>query len=387
MINFEFLCPTKIVFGKGTENRVGELTSSYSKKVLLHYGSASIKKSGLYDKVIKSLKESDVGFVELGGVVPNPRLSLVREGIKICRENNIDFILVVGGGSVIDSAKAISIGVPYQGDVWDFYTGKATVKKAIGIGVVLTIPGAGSEASDGSVITNEDGWYKRASNSFLSIPRFAIMNPEITYTVPKYVTACSSADIMMHVFERYFTNVPNVDFTDRLCEAVLKTIIVNLPIVLREPENYDARAEIMWANTVAHNELLTTGRIGDWGSHMIEHEVSAIYDIPHGAGLTISFPAWMKYVYKHDVYRFVQFAVRVWNVDLSFGSLEEMALEGIRKMENFFKECGLPVTLSEMNIPTDKFEEMASKAVAFGDVGNFVKLSKEDVLNILKLAQ
>jgi len=386
MVNFEFLCPTKIVFGKGTEKKTGELTKQYSDKVLLHYGGSSIKKFGIYDKVVKSLHEAGIDFVELGGVIPNPRLSLVREGIQICREQNIKFILVIGGGSVIDSAKSISIGVPYKGDVWDFYTNKATVKEAIGIGVVLTIPGAGSEASDGSVITNEEIHYKRSANSFFNIPKFAIMNPEFTVTVPKYLTACGAADIMSHVFERYFTQVQNVDFTDRLCEAVMKTIIVNLPIVLREPNNYDARAEIMWANTVAHNELLTTGRIGDWGSHMIEHEVSAIYDVAHGAGLTVVFPAWMKYVYKHDINRFVQFAIRVWNVDLSFGSLDAIALEGIRRMEKFFKDCELPVRLGEMNVPNKNLEKMAEKAVEFGEIGNFVKLGESDVLNILKLA-
>lgn len=386
MENFEFLSPTKIIFGRETQKRVGEIARQYSKKILLHYGGVSLKKSGLYDKIVNSLKDAGIEVYELGGVVPNPRLSLVKKGIKICRENNIKFILAVGGGSVIDSSKAIAMGVPYEGDVWDFYTDKAEVKEALGIGVVLTVPGAGSEASNGSVITNEDGWYKRAANSFLVIPKFAIMNPEITFTLPRETTAASSADIMMHVFERYFTNVKNVDFTDRLCEAVLKTIIVNLPIVLRDPENYNARAEIMWANTIAHNELLTTGRIGDWGSHMIEHEIGAIYDIPHGAGLTIVSPAWMKYVYKHDINRFVQFAIRVWNVDLEFGSFDAVALEGIRRMEMFFKECSLPVRLGDLDIPGDRLEEMAGKAVEFGEIGNFVKLGRKEVLDILNLS-
>lgn len=386
MENFEFLSPTKIIFGRETQKRVGEITRQHSEKILLHYGGVSLKKSGLYDKIVNSLKDAGIEVYELGGVVPNPRLSLVKKGIKICRENNIKFILAVGGGSVIDSSKAIAMGVPYEGDVWDFYTEKAEVKEALGIGVVLTVPGAGSEASNGSVITNEDGWYKRAANSFLVIPKFAIMNPEITFTLPRETTAASSADIMMHVFERYFTNVKNVDFTDRLCEAVLKTIIVNLPIVLRDPENYNARAEIMWANTIAHNELLTTGRIGDWGSHMIEHEIGAIYDIPHGAGLTIVSPAWMKYVYKHDINRFVQFAIRVWNVDLEFGSFDAVALEGIRRMEMFFKECSLPVRLGDLDIPGDRLEEMAGKAVEFGEIGNFVKLGRKEVLDILNLS-
>ena len=386
MENFEFISPTRIVFGRGTEKRVGEFTSKYSKKILLHYGGKSLKASGLYDTVMDSLKQAGIEVYELGGVVPNPRLSLVREGIRLCRENNIDFILAAGGGSVIDSAKSIAMGARYDGDVWDFYTEKATAKDSLGVGVLLTVPGAGSEGSDGSVITDEKSGYKRAANSFLVIPKFAIMNPEVTFTIPLPTTAASSADIMMHVFERYFTNVRHVDFTDRLCEAVLKTITANLPVVLREPDNYDARAEIMWASTVAHNELLTTGRIGDWGSHMIEHEISAIYDIAHGAGLTIVSPAWMKYVFRHDLNRFVQFAVRVWGVDLEYGSLEAVALEGIRKMELFFRECNLPVRLSDLNINGDKIEEMADKAVQYGDIGNFVRLGKKDVLEILKLA-
>lgn len=386
MINFSYDNATKIIFGKDTENEVGNETEKYGRKVLLHYGGGSIKKSGLYDRVIKSLKDAGIEIFELGGVKPNPRLSLVYEGIDICRKNNIDFILAVGGGSVIDSAKAIGIGVTYNGDVWDFYTGKTSVNATIPVGVILTIPAAGSESSTGSVITNEDGWYKRAVGSDLMRPVFAIMNPELTYTLPPYQTAAGAADMMAHIFERYFTNEPNVDLTDRLSEGTLRTIIKNVPIVLQEPENYEARAEIMWAGTIAHNGILGTGRIEDWGTHDMEHEISGIYDITHGAGLAILFPAWMKYVCKQDVNRFAQFANRVWDVEIDINNLEKTALEGIERTKDFFKKIGMPVSLTEANVPSDRFEEMASKGTENGPLGNFVKLHKEDIVNIFNLA-
>jgi alcohol dehydrogenase YqhD (iron-dependent ADH family) len=389
MENFEYLSPTRIIFGKGTESKAGKEVIRYSSRILLHYGGGSIMKAGLYDRVVKSLREAGVYFAELGGVKPNPRLSLVREGIKMCRENNLDFILAVGGGSVIDSSKAIAAGIKYEGDVWDFYTGNAMPKETLPVGVILTIPAAGSEASKSSVITNEDGWYKRSLNTEINRPRFAIMNPELTFTLPPYQTACGAADIMAHVMERYFTQVTNVDFTDRLCEATLKTVIGNAAKVLKEPDNYDARAEIMWASTNAHNDLLSTGRIGDFASHTIEHEMSGIYDVAHGAGLAVIFPAWMKYVYKRNLNRFVQFAVRVWNVEQYFDDPERTALEGIHRMEGFFGSIGLPVTLKELGIPDDRLEEMADKSrkAPDGTVGNFVKLTKEDIVNILKLAR
>lgn len=386
MENFEFLSPTKIIFGKGTENQVGrEIKNCGAKKVLLHYGGGSIKRTGLYDKVVASLKEAGIDFIELGGVQPNPRVSLVREGIKLCRENNVDFLLAVGGGSVIDSAKAIGVGVPYSGDVWDFYAGKAVPKETLPVGVILTIPAAGSEASKSSVLTNEDGWYKRGLNVEIMRPKFAIMNPELTFTLPPYQTACGASDIMAHIMERYFTQVKHVDLTDRLCEATLKTMIKNVPIVLEQPDNYDARAEIMWASTIAHNDLLSTGRIGDWASHDIEHEISGIYDVAHGAGLAAVFPAWMKYVYKDGMDKFLQYAVRVWNVDIDFEDPERTVLEGINRLKSFYHNIGLPTSLREMNVPADRLEEMADKCTA-GDaetVGNFKKLRKQDVLNIL----
>lgn len=386
MRNFSFQNGTKIIFGKATENQLGEHVALFSKKILLHYGGGSIKSSGLYDRIITSLKEHNIEFLELSGVKPNPRVSLAREGIALCKENNIDFILAVGGGSVIDSAKAISAGVNYDGDVWDLFTGKASVKKCMPIGVILTIPAAGSETSSGTVITNEEGLYKRSTGHPTMRPKFAIMNPELTYTLPSYQTACGISDMMAHIMERYFTNEQNVDLTDRLCEATLKTIIENSHKVINAPTNYDARAEIMWSGTIAHNGLLGTGRSEDWASHLIEHELSGIYDIAHGAGLSIVFPAWMKYVYKHDLNRFAQFANRVWNIDINLNNLEETSLKGIYKMESFFKSIGLPTTLKEANIPSDRLREMSKKATENGPIGGFVKLNEDDVFNILSLA-
>jgi len=387
MENFTFRNATKIIFGKDAENYIGTETARYGSKVLLHYGEGGIKKYGLYDRVLKSLKDANLEIIELGGVHPNPRLGLVKRGIDICRKDKVDFILAVGGGSAIDSAKAIAAGVTYPGDVWDFYTGKAVVDKIIPVGVVLTIPASGSESSGNSVITNEEGLYKRVFGSDMLRPLFAILNPEITYTLSPYQTTCGVSDIMAHIMERYFTTVKNVDLTDRLCEAALKTVINNIPIVLKEPGNYEARAEIMWAGTIAHNDLLGTGRIGDWASHGIEHELSGIYDIAHGAGLSIIFPAWMKYVYKQDVERFAQFAVRVWNEEPDFNDIEKVALAGIKRLEEFYKKIGLPITLKEANIPYDRLEEMAEKCTEGGPRGNFVKLNKDDVLEILKLAR
>jgi len=387
MENFTFINTTKIIFGKGTENQAGAEAARYGSKILLHYGGGSIKKYGLYDRVLKSLKDAGLEVIELGGVKPNPMLGLVKKGIDICRKEKIDFILAVGGGSTIDSAKTIASGVPYSGDVWDFYSGKAELKEILPMGVVLTIPASGSESSSSSVITNEDGMYKRGFVSDLLQPKFAILNPEITYTLPPYQTACGAADIMAHIMERYFTAVKNVDLTDRLCEAALKTVINNVSGVLEEPKNYDARAEIMWAGSIAHNNLLGTGRIGDWGSHKIEMEISGIYDLAHGAGLAVILPAWMKYVYKKDVERFAQFAVRVMDQEPDFYYLEKTALQGISRLKDFYRGIGLPVTLKEANISYDRLEEMAKKCTESGPVGNFVKLDEDSVLKILIMAK
>ena len=390
MTNFEFLNPTKIIFGKDTETGVGKAVKEFSAtgSCLLHYGGGSIKKSGLYDRVVASLKKENIRFVELGGVQPNPRVSLAREGIEICRREKLDFVLAVGGGSVIDSAKAIAVGVPYSGDVWDFFSGTLFPSEKLPVGSVLTIPAAGSEASHSCVMTNEEGMLKRPLNMELNRPSFTIMNPELTFTLPPYQTACGIADIMSHVMERYFTDVEKVDFTDRLCEATLKTVIGNGKLVMENPKDYDARAEIMWASTIAHNNLLSTGRIGDFGSHMIEHELSGLNDVAHGAGLAIIFPAWMKYVYKRFLTRFLQFAVRVWDVDQRFDDPERTALEGILRMEAYFVSLGLPVRLKEIGLDESHFDEIIRKTfLGRGEnVGNVAKLKSDDVRKVLKLA-
>jgi hypothetical protein len=387
MNNFIFQNTTKIIFGKGTENTVGTETARYSKKVLLHYGGGSIKKTGLYDRVVKSLRDAGVEYIELGGVKPNPRLSLIYEGIELCRKNGIDFILAVGGGSVIDSAKGIAAGVCYDGDVWDLYLRKGTAKRALPIGVVLTIPAAGSESSGASVVTKEEGQLKKDIGYDFLRPQFSILNPEFCFTLPAYQIACGAADIMAHIMERYFTNTPNVELTDRLSEATLTTMINNVPAALANPNDYNAFAEIMWAGTVAHNDLLGTGRDEDWASHMIEHELSGIYDIAHGAGLSIIFPAWMKYVYKVNVDRFVQYAVRVWKVEQDFHDPEKTALEGIARLEAFFRSIGLPTRLADAGITEDRFWEMAEKCVGSGTVGGLKKLDRNDVVNIYRLAR
>ncbi|NMB20710.1 MAG: iron-containing alcohol dehydrogenase [Firmicutes bacterium] len=389
MLDFTFSNVTKIVFGRGAEERAGKEAALWGKKVLLHYGGGHIVRTGLKDRVVDSLKEAGLEIVELGGAQPNPRLSLVREGIELARKEQVDLILAVGGGSAIDSAKAIAIGVPYDGDVWDFYAGKAKAEESLPLGVVLTIPAAGSESSPSSVITNEDGWLKVGYGALVMRPKFALLNPELTFTLPAYQTACGVSDMMAHIMERYFTNEEDVGFSDHLCEAAMRSIIQEAPIAIAEPENYGARANIMWAGTIAHNDLLGMGRSEDWASHNIEHELSAIYDIAHGAGLSIVFPAWMKYVYKQNPERFVQFAVRVFGVEQDFHNPERTILEGIRRLEDFFHRIGLPTTLAEANIPTDRLQEMAEKATA-GDtqtLGSFMTLGQKDVLSIYQLCR
>lgn len=390
MDNFTFQNPTKIIFGRGAQKSAGAECARYAKKVLLHYGGASAKKTGLLAAVADSLKEAGVEYVELPGVKPNPRLSLVREGIALCREKGLGLILAVGGGSVIDSAKAIAAGAPYDGDVWDFFTGKAAPpEKALPVGTILTIPAAGSEASTGCVITKEDGDYKRAFNSEAVYPRFSMLNPELAFTLPDFQVACGAADILAHLMERYFTNTKRVELMDRLIESTMKTVIGNVRAVLDKRDDYDAWAEIMWAGTIAHNNLLNTGREGDWASHDIEHELSGIYDVAHGAGLAVVFPAWMKHVHRHDVDRFAQFAARVFGVDHDFFSPEKTALEGIRRLTAFFRSIGLPVTLEELGAGVDRLEEMAAKCTdnPRGAVGNFVVLDKGAVLRVLTLAK
>lgn len=388
MKDFVYCAPTKVIFGKDTELTVGkELKAAGATKVLMQYGGGSIKRTGLYDRVVKAIADEGIELYEIGGVQPNPHLKLVHEAIDLVREKGIDFLLAVGGGSAIDSTKATAVGALYDGDVWDFYCGKAKPVKSMPLGVILTIPAAGSEGSNSSVITNEDGWIKRGLSCELYRPTFAIYNPELTYTLPAYQTAAGASDIMAHIMERYFTNEPDVDMTDRLCESVLKTIIKQAPVAVKDPTNYPARAEMMWASTVAHNDFLTAFRVGDWSSHQLSHELSALYDSTHGAALAVAFPAWMTYVYKHDVQRFCRFAVEVMGVEMDFFHPEETALKGIAALRDFFRSIGMPTTLAELGVPDHELTLLASKVKRGpdGTTGQFVKLTEADCLKIYEL--
>lgn len=389
MDNFVFKNPTRIIFGRGTEKEVGTETARHSHKILLHFGGGSIKASGLYDRVTSSLRQAGVEWIELGGVKPNPRLSLVHEGVRLCKEHKLGLVLAVGGGSVIDSAKAIGMGAVIDHDVWDFYLGRGEPKATLPVGTVLTIPAAGSEASTGTVITKEDEALKRSVDSELIYPVFSICNPELAMTLPAYQLACGATDIMAHLMERYFTNVQHVAFVDRLIEAAMRSVIATAPAILAKPGDYDSWAELMWTGTVAHNNLLNTGRVGDWASHGIEHEISGIYDVAHGAGLAVVFPAWMKYVLNHDLDRFVQWAVRVWNVELDVFNPEATAREGIRRLEDFSRRLGLGTTLASLGIKDDRIEEMAGKCTDGNrhSLGNFMKLDQKAVAAILALAR
>lgn len=389
MINFEFYIPTKIIFGKDEEKNVGTAVSKYSGKILLVYGQNSIKKNGIYGSVMASLKDNNIEVFELSGVQPNPRLSLVHKGIEMCKQNDISFILAVGGGSVLDTAKAIAFGVPYAGEVWDIFLGKDTIKKSLPVGAVITIPGSGSESSNSCVITKEDENLKCGVNSELIRPVFAVLNPEFMYTLSPFQTACAVADAMTHVMERYFTRVKNVDLTDRYCEATLRTLIKFAPIAMKKPQNYDACAEITWASKVAHDCSLQNGRIADFGSHKIEFGLSGLYDIAHAPGMAVVFPAWMKYVYKQDAALFAKFATRVFDIEPDLDDLEVTALEGIKRLEQFFKSIGLPTNISELGTPINEFEKMAAMVTKNDTitVGNFVKLTSKDVIKIYELAK
>ena len=387
MLNFDFYAPARILFGKGEENRIGELLKPRAKKVLLHYGSGSVKRSGLLDRVTDSLKKSGIGYVELSGVLPNPRLSLVHEGIALCRKEQVDLILAVGGGSVIDSAKAIAVGVYYDGDVWDLYETFLQVDRALPVATILTIPAAGSESSEHTVITNEEKGLKRGYGNPLLRPVLSIMNPELFYTLPKAQLGYGVADMMSHVFERYFTNTTHTDLTDGLCEVTLKTLMKNAPIALNDMQNYEAWCELGFGGTVAHNGLVGMGREQDWACHDMEHMLSAVYDIPHGAGLAVLTPGWMQYVYKDNINMFVQFAVNVMGVEGSFRDPDAIVQEGIDRLKTFFLRMGLPSSLKDFGIGEDRLEEMAKKATgaAFGSerpLGGLKKLYWQDVLAI-----
>ncbi len=388
MNNFTFYSPTKYVFGRDKESLTGELTLWMGcKRVLLVYGGGSVVRGGLLDRVKQSLDKAGVEYDELSGIKPNPTDDRVYEGIELCRQKNIDGLVAVGGGSAIDTAKAIAGGVPYDGDFWDFYAGRCIIQEALPVGVVLTIPAAGSEGSGNSVITKLDGLHKISLRTESALrPKFAIMNPELTFTLPAYQTACGIADMMAHIMERYFTNTPEVEITDRVSEGVLKAIITEAPRVMSEPENYDARANIMWCGTLAHNGVCGTGRQEDWVSHFIEHELSAVYGVTHGAGLAVVFPAWLTYAAKTNPGKIAQFARRVWDVDETDDS--RAAIEGISRLKKFYKSIGLPVTLGELGIDNPDFDLLVKKLHENkGEViGGYCKLTPKDTAEIYRLA-
>ena len=393
MIDFNYYAPTQVVFGKDSESQTGSLVKKYGgTKVLLHYGGQSAQRSGLLDVVKASLKDSGIEFVELGGVVPNPRVSLVRKGIEVCREQGVDFILAVGGGSVIDSAKAISSGMYYDGDVWDLFIHKAMATRYIPLACVLTIPAAGSEMSNGCVITNEDGDLKKDYCVDEFRCKFAIMNPERTFTLPAWQTACGVTDMMMHTFERYFSTEDEMTITASIAEALLRDVMVNAHKVLKNPEDYVARAQIMWAGSLAHNDLTGCGTIGDWATHTLEHELSGMFDVSHGAGLAALWGSWARYTCHKNISRFAQFAVNVMGVTQNFKSAEETAEAGIVACEEFFRSIGMPTNIHDLigrDITDDEIEVMADKCCEFGarNIGGLVELNRDDMVAIYKMAK
>lgn len=389
MNNFVFYSPTEFVFGKDTEKQTGALVRKYgARKVMIVYGGGSVVRSGLLDRVKNSLLEAGVEYCELGGIQPNPVDAKVYEGIDLCRCEQVDMMLPVGGGSVIDTAKSIAAGALYEGDFWDFFIGKAKVERALKVAVVLTIPAAGSEGSGNAVITKVDTLQKLGLCApGLLRPVFSIMNPELTYTLPPYQTASGIADMMAHIMERYFTNTEEVEISDRLCEGTLLAIIKEAYAVKQNPENYAARDNIMWCGTVAHNGICGVGREEDWASHALEHEISAIYDVTHGAGLSVVFPAWMTFMASHNPKKIAQFANRVFGV-AETEDLEEMALQGVARLKHFFRYIGLPVNFKELGIENPDIERMLvslqrNKGVL---LGNYVKLTMDDCREVYKLA-
>ena len=389
MENFSFYSPTYFEFGKDAELKAGELVKQFGgTKVLLHFGGQSARKSGLLDRVEKALSDAGISYVSLGGVKPNPRSGLVYEGIELAKKEGVDFLLAVGGGSVIDSAKAIAAGVLYDGDFWDFYSGKQ-VEKALPVGTILTIAAAGSEGSPDSVITKEEGMYKRGTGSNALRPKFSILNPALTQTLPAYQTAAGATDIMAHLYERYLTNSKDVEVTDRLIEALLLTMKHETPRVIADPNNYEARANIMWAGMVAHNNTCGVGRSQDWSSHNIEHELSALYDCAHGAGLAVTMPAVFKYVMNHDIMRFAKVAVRVWGCQMDFDHPEVTALEGINAFQNFLCSIGMPKNFEELGAKEEDIPKLVD-VLCHGDgrqgsISGFVTLNEDDCTKIYKM--
>ena len=392
MQQFQYYTPTKVVFGKDTENQVGKLVKEQkAAKVLIHYGGGSVKRSGLLDRVEASLQAEGIPYVTLGGAVPNPRLSKVYEGIALGKQEGVDFILAVGGGSAIDSAKGIAYGICYEGDVWDFYLKKCLPQKSLPLGVVLTLAATGSEMSDSSVITKEEGWLKRSAKSDLGRPRFAIMNPELTYPLPEYQTMSGCVDIMMHTMERYFSHERDTELVDAMAEGLLRTMMHNAAILLEDPRNYEARSEVMWAGSLSHNGLTGCGRKGDWACHQLEHELGGMFDVAHGAGLSAVWGSWARYVYETDVERFAQFAVRVMGVEENPQDLKATALGGIQALEEFFRSIHMPVSISELGVDLteEQIRELAYKC-SFMDtrtIGGFQALNRQDMENIYRKAR
>ena len=388
MENFVYHAPTCFVFGKDKENEAGAYVKQFGgTKVLIHYGGNSARRSGLLDRVEASLKNEGISYVMLGGVQPNPRSGLVYEGIELCRKENVDFVLAVGGGSTIDSSKAIAMGVLYEGDFWDFYTG-TPIEKALPVGTILTIAAAGSEGSPDSVITNENGMLKRGTTGQAIRPKFSILNPALTQTLSAYQTAAGITDIMAHLYERYLTNSTEVEITDRLLEAVLLTMRKEGPRVIADPNNYEARANIMWAGTVTHNHICGVGRSQDWSSHIIEHELSALYDCAHGAGLAVTMPAVFKYEMSHNVMRFAQVATRVWGCEMNFEHPEVTALEGINAFQNFLVSLGMPRNFEELGAKEEdipKLVETLFKGNPTGKIDCFISMNAEDIMKIYKM--
>ena len=391
MSNFSYYTPTHVYFGRGTQNQVGELVRARGcKKVLIHYGGQSARRSGLLAQVEASLDAAGVAHVQLGGVVPNPHLSLVYEGIELCRKEGVDFILAVGGGSVIDSAKAIGYGMCMDGDVWELYNHTRRATGCLPIGVILTIAASGSEMSDSSVITKEEGGIKRGYNDDICRPKFAIMNPELTMTLPDYQTACGCTDILMHTMERYFVQGDAMEITDSIAEALMRTVMEQAKILRDDPKNYDARAEVMWAGSLSHNGLTGCGHDGsDFASHRLEHEMGGMFDVAHGAGLAAVWGSWARYVYQNCMPRFVRFARNVMGVEAELSD-DAAALRGIELMEDFFRSIHMPTCFSELGIqPTqEQLEEMAHKCylAVGGLLGSAKKLDEGDMLAIYKMA-
>jgi alcohol dehydrogenase YqhD (iron-dependent ADH family) len=381
MKNFNYYAPTKILFGKDKVNEMEEEIKPHGSRVLLTYGGGSVKKIGLYDQVVKQLKDNGLYFVELGGIKPNPRISSVREGIRICREQKIDFVLAIGGGSVIDASKIIAAGVKYDGDPWDFL-----IQKALPLGTVLTLAATGSEMNGNAVISNEETLEKRGLGSDLLRPKFSVLDPVYTFSVNRYHTAAGTVDIMSHIFENYFAPSEGTYVQDAIAESILKTCIKYGPIALTSPDNYEARSNLIWAGSLALNGLTLTGKsAGDWATHGIEHEVSAIYDLTHGVGLAILHPAWMEYVLNDATApKFAQMARNVWGIDENDDM--KAAREGISSVRSFFNLLDMPASLSQVNITDDHFTDMGKKACVFGNIGSFRSLDEQDVVAILRKA-